>query len=503
MLSILLKNSGSNLLTMAVKMAFTFVMTPAIVKALGNYDYGLWEIVFSLVGYMGLLDIGMRPAVVRYVAKFHALNDRPSLDRLFTTSFTFSALIGFAGCVILLVWAKVNPELLAEQGGDSSRYVLFLSIIAFQVLIQFPGYVAECFHAGYQRYHLFNTITIINTIIGNCIIFYLLTHGYGLLTLALGNAIGLVTKYILYFALLFFERFGGFRLRMQNLSREMLNLLMTFGGKSLAAAIASTVAGSISTLVIGFFLGPAAIPFYSIPSRLIDYLGSISTTITNVFMPTFSQIHALEQKDVLISTYITSTKYICAFIFPMIIGISLLGKPFLARWMGVEYADKGAIILYLLAGANLVCLMNPLFNQLLTGINRIEFLVKIRVLSAIFLVVANLLLVKPLGTFGVALAFLAMSLLTKPFELGYTSRTLGLKCSEFISQAYSSLLLPNILMLLVLWLLITKIAPTTYQEIAFIAAAAAITYLMVFILTSISTAEKTVILNKLRDVQGS
>jgi O-antigen/teichoic acid export membrane protein len=475
---------------MAVKMAFTFIMTPAIVRALGNYDYGLWEIVFSLVGYMGLLDIGMRPAVVRYVAKYDALNDRSSLDKLFTTSFSFSALIGLVGCIILLAWAKVNPELLAEKGSDSSRYVLFLSIIAFQILIQFPGYVAECFHAGYQRYHLFNAITIINTIIGNSIIYYMLINGYGLLTLALGNAIGLVTKYILYFALLFFDKFGGFRLRLQNLSRDMLAILLTFGGKSAAAAIASTVAGSVSNLVIGFFLGPATIPYYSIPSRLVDYLSGITTTITNVFMPAFSQLHASERKDILIETYITSTKYICAFIFPMLIGISMLGKPFIGCWIGIEYANNSGTILYILACANIILLMNPLFNQLVTGINQIEILLKIRVLYAIILVIVSLVLVKPMGAIGIAIAFLVASILAKPLEFKYTSKALDVKCHYLLLKMYGSLFVPNILMFIAMIFVINWIDPVSYLDIAFSSLIGCVFYLIVFFTISISSDER-------------
>jgi len=273
---------------------------------------------------------------------------------------------------------------------------------------------------------------------------------------------------------------------------------MTFGGKSLAAAIASTVGGSVSTLVIGFILGPAAIPYYSIPSRLISYLSEISSNITNVFMPMFSQIHALEQKDIINSTYITSTKYICAFIFPMIIGISLLGKPFLARWMGAEYADKGAIILYLLAGANMVALMNPLFNQLLTGINQVELLVKIRVLTTGLLIVASLVLIKAMGTVGVAIAFMAVILLIKPLEISYTCKTLGVKYLDFVQQAYGSLLLPNIAMFVVLWFSRSRLNPASYQEIALTAAIGATSYLLLFIAVSMSSDEKTIILNKYR-----
>jgi len=499
MFSKLIKNSSSNVLVMAVKLAFTFLMTPAIVRALGNYDYGLWEIVFSVVGYMGLLDIGMRPAVVRYVAKFQALEDKPSLDSLFITSLSFSALVGLVGCISLLMWAKFDPGVLAEQGADSSRYVAFLSIIAFQILIQFPGYVADCIHAGYQRYHLLNLVNILCTVIGNSVIYYLLTHGHGLLTLALGNALGTVVRYLLSFVLLFFDKYGGFRLHLKNLSFDMMKLLLNFGGKSFAASIASTVSGSVSTLMIGFFLGPAAIPFYAIPSRLISYLSGISTTVTNVFMPAFSQLHSLNQRETLNSTYLTSTKYICSFMFPLLIGIGLLGKPFLARWMGAEYADKGAAILYLLSAANLVFLMNPLFNQLLTGINKVELLVKIRVLSTVILVISILLLIKPFGTIGVAVAFLIMTIGSKPFEISYTCRALGMTYVDFIKEAYSRLLLPNLSMAVILLITINKINPIDYSEIALVSMIGAITYLMIFIPMSITDEEKLILLGKIRN----
>ena len=65
MLRLLLVNTGSNLATMIVRLAIVFIMTPVLVHNLGRYDYGLWEMISGVMGYMGLFDLGTRPAVSR------------------------------------------------------------------------------------------------------------------------------------------------------------------------------------------------------------------------------------------------------------------------------------------------------------------------------------------------------------------------------------------------------------------------------------------------------
>ena len=49
----IISNSLSGGVVPVIKVGITFIMAPLIVRALGNYDYGIWEMVFAIVGYMG------------------------------------------------------------------------------------------------------------------------------------------------------------------------------------------------------------------------------------------------------------------------------------------------------------------------------------------------------------------------------------------------------------------------------------------------------------------
>ena len=103
MIRTLLVNTGSNILVMIVKLVITFIMTPIFVHNLGEYDYGLWEMIGAVIGYMGILDLGLRPAISRYAAKHLAERDETALQAVYMSALVFMALVG-----LLLFWVKIS-----------------------------------------------------------------------------------------------------------------------------------------------------------------------------------------------------------------------------------------------------------------------------------------------------------------------------------------------------------------------------------------------------------
>ena len=160
MIRTLLVNTGSNVLVMLVKLAITFVMTPIFVYNLGKYDYGLWEMVGAVVGYMGILDLGLRPAISRFAARHLAEKDEVALQSVYMSAFAFMALVGVLLFLFFFFWGFWFSGSVAPQGEPHQKYTLFLILIGAYLLISFPGYVAESYLEGFQKYYLKNNITI-------------------------------------------------------------------------------------------------------------------------------------------------------------------------------------------------------------------------------------------------------------------------------------------------------------------------------------------------------
>ena len=161
MLKQLIVNTGSNMAQLFVSMVVTFVMAPIYLKMMGHHDYGLREMVLAIVGYMGMLDLGMRPTVSRFASMHNALRDRESLLIVYSSSLVFLTIVGTFLGAFFWVWAISFPEVLNPEGGDERvKYTLFLLLVGAQIFFSFPMFVAESYLEGLQRYYIKNMINI-------------------------------------------------------------------------------------------------------------------------------------------------------------------------------------------------------------------------------------------------------------------------------------------------------------------------------------------------------
>src|SRR5260370_22443244 len=88
-----LRKVASRWAGLAMNIAVGFFLSPFILHHLGEDAFGLWVLVFSLTGYYGIFDFGIRSSLIRYVSKFQATGDKEQLSRLINTSlFTYSCL---------------------------------------------------------------------------------------------------------------------------------------------------------------------------------------------------------------------------------------------------------------------------------------------------------------------------------------------------------------------------------------------------------------------------
>ena len=65
------RNVVLNWAAMLAGMLVPFFLSPITVHHLGNLVYGIWVLIISSVVYFNLLDLGLRNAVVTFVAKAH------------------------------------------------------------------------------------------------------------------------------------------------------------------------------------------------------------------------------------------------------------------------------------------------------------------------------------------------------------------------------------------------------------------------------------------------
>jgi O-antigen/teichoic acid export membrane protein len=487
----LLKDSFSCVVVPFVKIVITFVMAPLIVHALGNYDYGIWEMVFAIIGYMEFLDLGLMPAIVRNVARFRALKNMDEIQRIFSSSMAFFLPVGLllaAGLIGFSLWA---PEVIMKgPASGSHKYVLFFIIISIQVFFVFVGSVFDCCLEGFMLYNLRNYTTVVFSVVGAAIMYPMLKNGGGLLTLAVVNACGFSLKYLFYGFLLSRDKFGGLRFKTEYVSRQTFKGLFQFGVKSFVWASSLRIAILSDPLVIGSFLGAAIVPFYMIPSNLVGQARNIIWSITRVFLPAFSGLDALDEKDKTRDLYYVASRFMVGIVVPLIGGICMLGPSFISHWMGPEYAEKGKHVLYIIAAAYLVQWMNPFSKRFLTAIDKHEILARAGIISAIINLGLSIVLVQFIGKEGVALGTLIPALLFEPYFLYKTCQELECSIAQYSRRVFLPLLVPALIFVLSLTGAMMLIPADSLAHVALLAILSMVGYTPVFAVLAMKREER-------------
>jgi O-antigen/teichoic acid export membrane protein len=498
MIKRLIKNTSSNLLLLFVKIAITLIMTPLYLSNMGDYDYGIWIVIASVVGYMGLLDLGIKPAISKFTSQFNVNEDKGSLNILYSTSTLFLIAVGLFCALTLFFIGVYYPEVFFNQPEGEIKYTLVLIIIAIQLALMFPGFAPASVLEGLHLFSLANNISIINSIISATILFFIISPSNALFSLALVNAIGISIKGLLLF--FYVAKKSKYQLRPQFkfFKRSVLSELLSFGIKSFVQGLSYRIETVSAPIIISTMLSPALVPFYSLPAALISYIKNIGFTITKTFMPQFSEIIEQGSKEKEIQFYLNASKWTILTILPIICLATILGKDFISLWVGVKYGENSQSVLILLCFFTLIPFLDPCKGRYLTAKNKHGILAKLFPISAAISLLISIVLVEPYGIVGVATGSLVSVFIFSPYYLSYSCKLLGISVFKYLKTSVFPCLIPTLLPSLAIFFVKGNFEITKFIDLFIFTAFYFILYFPLVWGISINRIEKIKIIHKSR-----
>jgi len=478
-------------------LAVSFIMTPFLVKTLGTTLYGIWAMVLSVVGYMNLIDMGMQSAVMKYVAEYTGKEDKQGLAQIIANALLFYLIIACVGGLILafLVWAGL--PLLGIHPDQLKMVQTILWIMGIDMLLTLPGTVFLGVLQGAQLFYVANTVSIILTLIRAGIVYWALFMGYKLIALAVISLLGNLLEYGIFFSIVqWYYRF--FSIKKNHFTLSMLRKMVSFGSQSFLVIMGGRIYLGTDSLLVGYFMSAASVPFYNIPANLINYSRSLLWSLTQSFLPMFSYLEAKKDFQALRSVFLNFTRYTCLCIFPVIALLIACGEPFLRIWIGPEFAEKGGDIISLLSLALLMTAIQPLSSRLLTGLSKQGSLIWTGFASAGIFIGLGIWLIKSYGLVGLAVAFLAGSVIPSFFVLQQSLTLLNLPLRKYLEEALAPSLIPGFLTLIFLWTLKKWSYPTGYGNLSLHCFLGVIFFLILGFFITLTNEERKVIEVKIR-----
>ncbi len=185
---------AANLLATAL---VSMLIMPFVVHALGDHMYGAWALVASIIGYYGTLQIGLEPAINRYMARALGAKDHEECNRVFNTALRLLSgvavgLLAVTGILAFLAhWFAKNPS-------DAALLWKLILILGTYTALLFPTRVLQGTLQAQLRYDRTAFIDLLSLALRTALLIVVVLRGYKVVALALVQAASGIPAIFLY-----------------------------------------------------------------------------------------------------------------------------------------------------------------------------------------------------------------------------------------------------------------------------------------------------------------
>jgi O-antigen/teichoic acid export membrane protein len=462
----IVKNVIANWLGLAVNMAVAVFMAPFLVHQLGDALYGLWVLLLSVTGYMGLLDAGLRVSVVKHVARHHAIDDVPNVSRIISTAFAIYAGLGVLIVCISVVAGPFVPRIFSMPAEAASTARVVLVITSTTIAVSLLLSVFNGLLAGLQRYDHTNRIGAGLVILRSIVIVLLVSSGFGIVALGLTHLASQLAGSLLTVRRAFKE-VPGLQVRWSLVGGGTAKTLYSYSFFILLNNMAMFLLFNSAEIVIGAMMSVASITYYAIAGSLLQYLSRLIGTMTQVLHPYASAQEARGDTEGVRRIVIHGTKACLLIALPIGVTFMLIGKDFIRFWMGPSYAEVAAPLLVFCTIGRLFWLSQSSTGNVLLGIGRHKILTAINLVTGIAGLGLGAVLIRPMGLLGMAVGMCIPMVLTQGFVLPpLTARVFKMSLAQYWREAYAPPLLAVVPYGVLLFMLLATIKPVNLVVLA-------------------------------------
>jgi O-antigen/teichoic acid export membrane protein len=431
--SIVLRAVTTSWIAVIANAAVGFALTPFVLHRIGDEAFGLWVLITSVVGYYGILDIGIRSSILRYVSRYEALGDHDLVNEVVSTAFYYY----LAACVLLILatyltvpwvsaWFSVPTALLADF-----KSLFLLAGVVQGVSLPLIVFAASLEAAG--RYDQANLSSVACLILRVCLVVWVLYAGGGFYGVGAVTLLSQILVYVIQVPLAI-RAHPGLSIRPHWIRRAVFRDMFRYGSVSLAVGIADKLRERLYPILIAIFLTPIDVTFFSLPMRIMAFPVQGVGAMTEIVNPLSSRLEARNDYARLRQLILLSVQSAFLTLLPLAAFLFVFGRELLTLWVGAQYASAYPLLVLITLGmgaaATQCCLQSMLF-----GIERHKELVVFRLLESVSVALLGSVALRIWGLEGFA-AVLAVTLVVTSFVLvpRHLCKILELSLRQYLLQ---------------------------------------------------------------------
>lgn len=387
------------ILRLVVSMTIGVVITTFIIRSLSVEEYGIYIVLYSLIGYVSAIaSFGIPEVFRRFIPEALQKKEYSLLKHLVLRGLMLRVLLSALTVGIILLLHEPIGRLLKLED-----FIDYFSIFAFGVVLFLEvSLLTSVLHSLFLHKYSVIAGTIYTLFRGVCV-FVLLNAGWGIQGVLWAE----VVSWGLWTALQWFFYYNQFVKRHPSAESPQIPLrrYARYAGLSSLNELGSTAMGaSTDYFIISAFLGPSAVAIYAFSGQVIKLLMNCMPHIVliDVIRPTFFTKYAESGRNQHLNEMFNLLVKIGAFfVFPLAAGIFVLGDKMITFVFKPDYLSAEPILWIIMVFTAINIFSTPA-SLVLQAVEQVQINLYSKVF-AIFNVAAALLVIERFGVMGVVL----------------------------------------------------------------------------------------------------
>jgi O-antigen/teichoic acid export membrane protein len=276
------------------------LLVPLSLQFLGTTDYGVWIALSSVVGWIGMLDIGIGNGLRNRVAGLLAEGKRNEAKAYVSTAYVY---LGGGALLLTGLFEAVNPILdwvgILNASGHVQSELRLVAALVFGVwgLRLVLGLLFSVLQAD-QRPAVVSGVELATTAIATIGVWFLTTSSpRSVFTYALVVALPIVVLPLLASLGLYGGRYENIRPAFSSVNKAFARDLISLGVKFFALQIGVVIQFTSATIIIAQLFGPSSVTPYTIASKYFNAPLILFLTLLTPFWSAYTDAYVKGERD--------------------------------------------------------------------------------------------------------------------------------------------------------------------------------------------------------------
>jgi len=338
------KNIAWNTLGLVLPLAIAAFSIPQLLTRIGAERFGFLSLAWGLVGYAGMLDLGVGRAATRVIAALRGDDDLESISATVATAQKMTLLFGGIAMLALVALTGLDlSRLFHAQETSSSELRSAVLLLAIALPTQA---ISSTYKAVNEAFLNFKSISVIRILLGVAnfglpLLVALHTPSLPWLIATLPASRGVALWLYRSEAQRCLRTHGvSFAAQMRwSLAQELLR----FGGWCSVGNLTTFVLMQTDRYLIGLLVAAAAVTLYEIPYQIFVQSTVIAGAIATVVFPAISQLLTRQESQALRLFHLWLKRLALAMAI-LLAGLAWFLPQLLSLWLGAQYQAESVAI---------------------------------------------------------------------------------------------------------------------------------------------------------------